>query len=172
MPINRGPWNALVDDDGSNLVGSIWNKAAIKTVLLDPTDAFVSNGGTWAPWAVSWVANAGGQSLGNGTLTGRYTLTGNIVTVALALLFGSTTVAGTGYWKFGLPFTPSTVFPEHQTNFYAGCTNAGSGQAPLAAYFAGGTVHCVTSAGALVGGTVPFTWATNCALMIRGTYEI
>ena len=39
MAINRGPWNALVDDDGSNLVGSIWNKAAIKTVLLDPIDA-------------------------------------------------------------------------------------------------------------------------------------
>jgi hypothetical protein len=39
MAINRGPWNALVDDDGSNLVGSIWNKAAIKDVILDPTDA-------------------------------------------------------------------------------------------------------------------------------------
>jgi hypothetical protein len=39
MAINRGPWNALVDDDGSNLVGSIWNKAAIQTVLLDPIDA-------------------------------------------------------------------------------------------------------------------------------------
>jgi hypothetical protein len=39
MAIDRAPWNALVDDDGSNLVGSIWNKAAIKTVLLDPIDA-------------------------------------------------------------------------------------------------------------------------------------
>jgi hypothetical protein len=38
MAIDRGPWNALVDDDGSNLVGSVWNKAAIKTVLLDPMD--------------------------------------------------------------------------------------------------------------------------------------
>ena len=38
MAINRGPWNALVDDDGSNLIGSVWNKDAIKTVLLDPID--------------------------------------------------------------------------------------------------------------------------------------
>jgi hypothetical protein len=38
MAIDRGPWNALVDDDGSNLVGSVWNKAAVKTVLLDPMD--------------------------------------------------------------------------------------------------------------------------------------
>jgi hypothetical protein len=39
MAIDRAPWNALVDDDGSNLIGSVWNKAAIKTVLLDPIDA-------------------------------------------------------------------------------------------------------------------------------------
>jgi hypothetical protein len=39
MAIDRAPWNALVDDDGSNLVGSLWNKAAINTVLLTPIDA-------------------------------------------------------------------------------------------------------------------------------------
>lgn len=39
MPINRAPFNALVDDDGSNTVGSIWNKAQIKDVILDPVDA-------------------------------------------------------------------------------------------------------------------------------------
>ena len=43
MAIDRAPWNALVDDDGSNLVGSIWNKAAIKTVLLDPIEAMTAN---------------------------------------------------------------------------------------------------------------------------------
>ena len=41
MAINRGPWTALVDDDGSNLTGTIWNKDKIKTVLLDPIDALV-----------------------------------------------------------------------------------------------------------------------------------
>jgi hypothetical protein len=39
MGIDRGPWNALVDDDGSNLVGTVWNKDTIKTVILDPIDA-------------------------------------------------------------------------------------------------------------------------------------
>lgn len=39
MAINRAPWNALQDDDGSNLVGTVWNKDKIKTVLLDPIDA-------------------------------------------------------------------------------------------------------------------------------------
>lgn len=45
MPIDRAPWNALVDDDGSNLTGSIWNKAAIKDVILDPTDAALAAAG-------------------------------------------------------------------------------------------------------------------------------
>ena len=36
MAIDPTAWNALVDDDGSNLTGSLWNKAAIKTVVLDP----------------------------------------------------------------------------------------------------------------------------------------
>lgn len=39
MAINRGPFNALVDDDGTGLTGSVWNKAAIQAVILDPADA-------------------------------------------------------------------------------------------------------------------------------------
>lgn len=39
MAIDRAPFNALVDDDGSGLTGSVWNKAAIQNVLLDPIDA-------------------------------------------------------------------------------------------------------------------------------------
>jgi hypothetical protein len=52
--INRAPWTALVDDSGQNLDGSIWNKAAIKGVLLDPIDAALaqapnlSTPNTWA----------------------------------------------------------------------------------------------------------------------------
>jgi len=58
MAIDRGPWNALVDDDGSNLVGSLWNKAAIKTVLLDPIDAAFSTP-TVAPWTPIDASGAG-----------------------------------------------------------------------------------------------------------------
>jgi hypothetical protein len=50
MSINRGPFNALVDDDGTNTVGSIWNKAAIKDVILDPVDAaLAASGGVTLP---------------------------------------------------------------------------------------------------------------------------
>ena len=65
MAINRGPWNALIDDDGSNLIGSIWNKTAIKDVLLDPIDAMIATG------AVTFT-DASGAGLAITTYTGRY----------------------------------------------------------------------------------------------------
>lgn len=36
--IDRTNFNALVDDDGSNTVGTKWNKAQIQAVILDPID--------------------------------------------------------------------------------------------------------------------------------------
>jgi hypothetical protein len=60
MAIDRGPWNALVDDDGSNMVGSLWNKAAIKTVLLDPMDAAFAPAWVQVPHnAANFIVNSG-----------------------------------------------------------------------------------------------------------------
>jgi hypothetical protein len=50
VAINRAPFNALIDDDGTNTVGSVWNKAAIEDVLLDPIDdALAAAGGVTLP---------------------------------------------------------------------------------------------------------------------------
>ena len=42
MSIDRTPYNALVDDDGTGTTGTPWNKAAIAGVILDPTDAAIA----------------------------------------------------------------------------------------------------------------------------------
>jgi hypothetical protein len=46
--LDRTAYNALVDDDGSNTVGTAWTKNIVKTVILDPVDTafsvFVSGG--------------------------------------------------------------------------------------------------------------------------------
>ena len=49
MAINRAPFNALVDDDGTNTTGSVWNKTAIKEVILDPVDAALVSSGVTLP---------------------------------------------------------------------------------------------------------------------------
>jgi len=66
MPINRAPFNALVDDSGNGTSGSIWNKAAIQNVLLDPIDAIptfqnvpFSAGNFGAASPMVWTVGAG-----------------------------------------------------------------------------------------------------------------
>lgn len=78
MSIDRTNYNLLTNDDGSNTVGSVWNKAAIKDVLLDPIDAAISSvsqtttsTGTQNNFALS--ANAGLLLCNNASLL---TLTG------------------------------------------------------------------------------------------------
>ncbi|MEP7304220.1 MAG: hypothetical protein ABJA98_01755 [Acidobacteriota bacterium] len=56
MPISRVPWAALVDDDGSNTVGTLITKALIASVLLDPIDVA--------------LAAVGGAPLASPTFTG------------------------------------------------------------------------------------------------------
>jgi hypothetical protein len=86
MAIDRGPWNALVDDDGSNLVGSIWNKAAIKTVVLDPVDAAIL-----APVSGAWTpTDASGAGLAFGTATGRYWRLDKLVVVQGRVIYPTT----------------------------------------------------------------------------------
>lgn len=43
MAINRTPFNALIDDDGSGTTGTPWNKARIAGVILDPVDASLAD---------------------------------------------------------------------------------------------------------------------------------
>jgi hypothetical protein len=50
VAINRAPFNALIDDNGTGLTGSVWNKAAIQGVILDPVDAaFGTTRQAWVP---------------------------------------------------------------------------------------------------------------------------
>lgn len=98
MPINRGPFNALVDDDGSNTVGTVWNKGQIQAVILDPVDAAIAGG----PWTAVPFNAANFGATGGGTWTmaagsvvnNRYTLIGKTL-IWLVYLAPAGTVAGT-----------------------------------------------------------------------------
>lgn len=101
MAIDRGPWNALVDDDGSNLVGSVWNKAAIQTVILDPTDAALvplsPTYGTWTP------VDGSGAALVYAYAAGTWARIGKIVFATFQVIYPSTS-NGLAASVAGLPF--------------------------------------------------------------------
>jgi hypothetical protein len=95
MPINRGPYNALVDDDGSNTVGTNWSKDDVKDVLLDPIDAALGN---WVDVAFNaadyssatgtWVPNAASLA------TYRYRIADRMVYVQFDITGGAHTITG------------------------------------------------------------------------------
>jgi len=89
MAINRGPWNALVDDDGSNLVGSVWNKAAIKDVILDPTDVALAGAVVDVPFNAAsfgvYPAGAWTVTAGN-VIAFAYTVNGKSAILTLQVL--------------------------------------------------------------------------------------
>jgi len=105
MAIDRAPWNALVEDDGSNLVGSLWNKAAIKTVLLDPIDAL--------PAVVDWTPIDGSGVLPFTNVAAKYVKTANRVEVWVRLQYPATSSSLPASIA-NFPFANGTL----QTGFY------------------------------------------------------
>jgi hypothetical protein len=171
MAIDRAPYNALVDDDGSGISGSIWNKNQIKTVLLDPIDKI----GEWIPYTPVWTAASGAAPvIGNGGLTGSYCVIGAVkktVIFRITLASGSTTTFGGNYWFFTVPL-PAVV----------------SGRVPLGAWLlqrAGVSDHfaaviqenanqiigMMLANGSPVGPTIPFAWVPGDGFALQGTYQ-
>jgi hypothetical protein len=122
MTINRAPFNALIDDDGSGQVGSVWNKAQIQSVLLDPIDTE----GNWQPGGTPALA-IGGANAGNwngGTIeTWAYSMDGRNVSVTLKTAGGIWYVASNQInvmlpnslfaqqWHSGSAFVASDAMP-------------------------------------------------------------
>ena len=127
---------------------------------------------TWSPTLSTWT-------LGNGTLTGRYTRINKFVNVEITLTIGSTSnTAGLGP-IINLPITPRTgnigLF-----SWFGTASDASAGtQYPMSAWPVGGSsFYPVTlgSAGAYVNSyytssTTPMTWATGDYLYLQGIYE-
>lgn len=113
MAIDRGPWSALVDDDGSNLVGSVWNKAAIKTVILDPVDAAIAPAWVDVPFtAAHYAGNASAWTVAAADVAMRkYLITGSVVDIQLELQTTTIAAGSANLIVSGWPFTFGATAP-------------------------------------------------------------
>lgn len=97
--MNRTAYNALVDDNGSNTVGSRWDKAAIKNVLLDPIDAAL---GVWTntPFnAADYTADVGSCVVPSASVySNRWTVIGNTLVWSLYVNPGTLSGSPTYLW--------------------------------------------------------------------------
>ena len=132
----------------------------------------------WTTYTPTWTAETANPAIGNGTLTGKYEKIGRKIEFKIRLIFGSTTTAGTGSWRFTLPVNAeSTTFLPNLTILvedYSASVTYGGNAALLSVgvivptcYYVSGTEVRRSS----ITGTYPFTWTTSDYILVSGTYE-
>jgi len=130
--------------------------------------------GKWQSYTVSWTATTTNPSIGNGTLTGRYTQIGKTIMGNILLICGSTTTFGSGTWRFSLPkISASSNMPfmghftilDYGTRFYVGTILIDNGFANFEIVRRDGDGYGAFSS------TLPHVWAVNDELQIAFTYE-
>jgi hypothetical protein len=130
-------------------------------------------GGQWQAYTPTWTTTGTAPSLGNGTLTGRYTQLGKTIHAVLELVAGSSTTFGTSGWSLSLPVTSaaSELGVLGMTELFD--SSAGAVYAAVALRGISTTALFYTCAvpGAQVTNLVPFTWATGDLLRFKITYE-
>lgn len=136
--------------------------------IIRPGDVATLGTPTWANFTPTWTTSGGGQSLGNGTLTGRYCQTGKLVFFQIKLTFGSTTVRGAGRYGFGgLPVARATS-PQVASAYVE---DNGGLRYGGAAQIDGGGVFSINLGSVEVSATTPVTWGTSDLMVVEGFYE-
>jgi hypothetical protein len=65
--------------------------------------------GIWRPYTPVWTSSITNPGLGNGTITGRYLITGKTCSIAIRVNFGSSTTGGQGFHLFSLPVAAANI---------------------------------------------------------------
>lgn len=127
---------------------------------------------TATTYTPTWTATVSNPSLGNGTLTGRYTKVGRQVTAHVQLIVGSTTTFGSGQWVISLPTTTSSSGLLALGQMLV--TDVSAGGIPYlgtaAASVNASTVSLATETNPVTG-TLPITFAVDDRLNFTITYE-
>ena len=155
------------------VVGEVVTAAELNTEIRDQFNDLLA---AWTSYSPAWTAATTNPTLGNGTLTGRQKLFGKTCHLAIELIFGSTTTAGSGSYAFSLPFTAVSSVARVLTGqaLSAGgradtsCVIAASGTT-VAPFAPSSTTPPTSQLGS--GGLFGSAWATGNTIRIDGTYE-
>lgn len=164
--------SALVVESSFHL-GQLY--AGSVTVTINAT-SYVNND-IWhgfIAYTPTWGASGGAPAVGNGTLAGAYSRAGRTITATFSLIAGTTTNAGTGGIRLGLPAA---------IRGSTGVQKIGAGllidvSAPLnypcATYGSPSSVYMnmAYAGAAFVADTAPFTFATGDQIYGQLTYDV
>lgn len=171
---------ALAPPSGAS--GQVWALGSPDSSALHWDEAYIdqinpASGVGWGEWQAytpAWSATGTAPSLGDGTLTGRYTQIGKTIHAMLTLAMGSTTTYGTGVYTFTVPVTSpaigslsiagtASIFDASAALFYSAIIR----QLTTTTF----TLIPIGSGTAQAGPTNPVTFAQNDQIGCVFTYE-
>lgn len=121
-----------------------------------------------------WTTTGTAPDIGDGTLSGRYSLNGRICTVQFELVAGSTTTFGTGQFQLSLPFPVANAGQRAQgmarifesgVGQYVALVEAGANSSTMVFY-------PTTTNTAPVNANTPMVWSSGDSLRGTITYQI
>lgn len=124
---------------------------------------------TWSTFTPTWTAAGGGNSLGNGTLQGRWCQAGKIVFFHIRLVLGSTSTPGTGRYAFGGLPVSRAGFSLQAVNVYV--EDAGGLRYGGTAQVDGSGIFAMNLGNLEIAGNVPMVWGVNDSITVSGFYE-
>ena len=159
----------------SLVIQDLRDNSIVLNIDVDGNFSGTSSATTWKSFTP--VLSGSTWAIGDGTLAGTYSQIGKTVHFSIELIFGSTSVYGTGTPQISI--TPAgvtsgavagTSFNATYTDDSTGNRYAGRGVLQLGSL---GAPHMYTlsSPMATLTDTVPFTWATGDSIAMTGTYQ-
>lgn len=157
------PRVTVTDDDGSGTTGTVGNNAWLDSVYDSIEDDWARD--TYTPtWGNTGTAN----SIGNGSILGRYFKVGDMVHFVVVITFGSTTTVGNGTQTVTLPTSAATLgsvtaqYTDTGSASYSGRVS-GISATTLALQYSASPMANVTA-------TAPFTFGNTDIIVVAGWY--
>lgn len=150
--------------------GSAWVAQQITNAQISSSAAIAVSklSGAWSSYTPTWTGTGSNPAIGNGTLAGGYFQVGKMVLFRVVMSPGSTTTFGSGAWLFSLP-VPAAA--SEVGGIFGIGSDASAGTFSVIGGYSITNAVPLSTAGANVSPTVPFTWASGDALRFRGFYE-
>lgn len=172
--------NTIVDAKGDLISASAADVPARLAVGGNGTilvaDSSQSTGLKWQGTWTSFTPTYTNLTLGNGTVTARYGLHGNIVFVYTKIVLGTTSSVGS-YPTISLPFAPTTsggpftcALTDAGSTVYLGTVYLTPGQASVGPQT--NNAASTTLQMAVLNATTPFTWGNGDIIEYFLTYEV
>jgi hypothetical protein len=127
--------------------------------------------GDWAGWTPTLVGLTSGGSMGNATVTARYSHTGDDVMAMFDMVVGSTTSFGTGTTAISLPVAAAATVPSVLGPVFLLDTSASARRVGLAVINTTTNLLLVMYDGTIITPTAPWTWATGDGIRFNIQYE-